>query len=146
MSYRFVGLQKEHWLQMPEDARPREVEDTTGIVAIRGDGEVQAIAIMDSWSKNSCQIHITIFNPFVLKHGFQEEVFNFIFNVAGRNLIIGTTPTDKPQAIKFNKNMGFEEVFRVKDGCEIGVDYVITEMRKENCKWIVKIPQEMVNE
>ena len=119
---------------MPEDARPLVVQDTRGITA-EHDGKIQAVCIFDSWSPNSCMIHIWIANPFVLKHGFAEEVFKFVFD-SGRELIIGNTPSDNPKALKFIKNIGFKEVFRVKDGFAIGVDYVITEMRKSECRYL----------
>ena len=34
--------------------------------------------------------------------------------------------------------MGFEEQTRIKDGYAKGVDHVITQLRKENCKFIAQ--------
>lgn len=133
--YTFVPLTSRAYAKIPKDARPQLVEDTQGVVALNGD-EIHAVAIMDSWTKNSCRIHVTVFNPFALKHGFQEEVFNFIFNTAGRKVIIGATPSDNKKALKFNAHMGFEELCRIENASEDGVDIIVTELRKENCKWI----------
>ena len=128
---RFEGLKQEHWGDIPDEARPRWCEDTQGIIALNHRDEVVAACILDSWSFNSCQIHIWIDNPFVLKHGFQEAVFKHVFDTCEREVIIGITPDDNPKALKFIKHMGFKEIVRIKDGYKDGIDYVITEFRKD---------------
>ena len=132
----FRAATKSDLQAMPEEARPLVVEDTRGITA-EHEGEIQAVCILDSWSPNSCMIHIWIANPFVLRHGYAEEVFKYVFDT-GRELVIGNTPSNNPRALKFIKKIGFREVFRVKDGFDKGVDYVITEMRKEDCRYVNK--------
>ena len=132
----FVGVTPSDLGFMPQNARPNICEDTKGVMAVDGEGIPQAICVLDSWSPNSVQIHIWIENAFVLKHGFAEEVFNYVFNTAGRNMIIGVTPSNNPQALKFIKHIGFQEIFRIKDGHAVGVDFVVTEIRKENCRYI----------
>ena len=118
---------------MPDESQPMLTEDTTGIVAEDEKG-VQAICVLDSWTRSACQIHIWIANPFVLKHGFAEEVFGFVFD-SGRSKIIGLTPANNEKALKFIKNIGFEEVFRIEDGYDVGIDYVMTEITKDRCKF-----------
>ena len=132
----FTALSPDDIAYMPENARPIIMSDTKGITAWGSDGIPQAICVLDSWSFNSCQIHIWIENAFVLKHGFAEAVFKYVFDTCNRNLIIGVTPADNPKALRFIKHIGFEELFRIKDGQAVGVDYVVTEIRKENCRYI----------
>ena len=115
-------------------ARPNICEDTRGITALDESDIPQAVCVFDSWSYNSCIIHIWIGNPFVLKHGFAEEVFNFAFS-DGRTKIIGITPSDNLKALKFIKNIGFKEIYTISDGFKVGVDYVITEMNKDECRY-----------
>lgn len=143
MSYIYVPLTQEYWRQMPDEARPRHCEDTRGIVALRDDGEIQAICVMDTWSHNACQIHMWIENPFVLKHGFPEEIANFVYS-SGRDLMIGVTPADNEKALKFNKHMGMVEHSRIPDGYAKGIDYVVTIMKKSECRWL-KQPKEAAN-
>lgn len=131
---RFEATQPIDITYMPEEARPIMMADTKGITAFDEKGLPVAVCVFDSWSYNSCQIHIWIENAFVLRSGFAEEVFNFVFD-SGRTMIIGVTPADNDKALKFIKHMGFEEVYRIKDGYKIGVDYVITEIHKENCRY-----------
>ena len=86
--------------------QPLLMEDTTGIVAEK-DGEIWAITVLDNWSPNSCSVHIWIPNPLVFRHGYKEEVFDFVFG-SGRNKIIGQTPSDNPKALKFIEHIGFD--------------------------------------
>lgn len=133
----FLPIKPQDLDHMPADARPNLCSDTRGIMAVDDEGIPQAIAVFDSWSFNSMQIHIWIENPFVLKHGFAEEVFRFAFSEeSGRTLIIGITPSDNEAALKFIKHMGFKYKCKIKDGYKIGVDYIVTEMRKKQCRYL----------
>lgn len=132
----FMALVPNDIAYMPENARPIVMEDTKGIIAVDDEGIPQAICVLDSWSFNSCQIHIWIENAFVLKHGFAEQVFKYVFDTCNRNLIIGVTPADNDKALKFIQHIGFEEIHRIRDGYKEGVDYVVTEIRRENCRYL----------
>lgn len=133
--FNFVPATPRH-LNCMGKARPNICEDTRGITALDENGTPQAVCVFDSWSYNSCNIHIWINTPFVLKHGFAEEVFNFVFSEkSGRTKIIGVTPADNLKAVKFIKNIGFKEIYRILDGQKVGVDYVITEMNKDECRY-----------
>lgn len=131
-SVNFEALHPQDLQLMPVGARPNMCEDTVGIVA-RRDGQALAIAVMDNWSFNSCLIHIWIDNPIVLRHGFADEVFRFVFD-SGREKILGLTPANNRKALKFIKHLGFKELYRIKDGYKQGVDFVLTEMDKRKYK------------
>jgi|TARA_R110000803_G_scaffold85167_1_gene151441 hypothetical protein len=131
----FVPTEAHHVKYMPKDAVPRYCEDTRGITALDSEKGPVGICLMDSWTDNSVQIHIWIANPLILKHGFAEEVFGFIFG-SGRNVVIGSTPSDNPKALKFIKHMGLKEVARLPDVYGDGVDAVLTVMKKDDCRWI----------
>ena len=106
-----------------------------GFIAYRGKRIVAAI-VLDSWTANSCTAHIAIEDPLVLRHGFLELGCDFIFNHANRGVVIGLVPANNHKALKFDKHIGFKEVYRIKDGYAVDVDYVILEMRRESCRWL----------
>jgi len=133
--FTFVPLQECHWPLIPDEGKPTLSAETKGVVALDAAGVIVAACCFDTWSFNSCQIHIYIANPFVLKHGFAHEVFNYAFNTCGKGMVIGVTAADNYKALKFIKNIGLEEIFRIPDGHKVGVDFVITQLRSENCKW-----------
>jgi len=133
----FVGLQPWHWVDIPDSAKPRRCEDTRGIIAIdENTNEMLAACLFDTWTYNSCQIHIYIKNPIVIKHGFLHELFDYAFNTGGRNVIIGVTPADNAKALKFIRHTGFVKQGVIPDGYKQGVDFVLTTMRAEDCKWL----------
>ena len=128
---------KEEWDWIADRAECVYCADSKGIVAYRDNKLVGAVAF-DHWSLNSCHIHIAVEDMLIFKHDFREAVFDYIFNQCDRGLIVGITPACNERALRFIKHIGFVEVFRLKDGYEEGIDFVVTEYRKENCKYIRK--------
>ena len=122
-------------------------DKTKGIVAVReyedGKTEPVAVAVFDNWTHNSVCVHWWLDTPMVLRHGFFEEVAHYVFNVCGKRIMIGLVPSDKPKSIKLAKHLGFEEVYRVKDGYAVGIDQVILEGRVENAdRWLGHVATE----
>lgn len=136
MEVDFVATEPHHVRYIPSDALPRMCADTKGITAITKEGPI-AICLFDTWSKNSCHIHIWIENALAIRHGFLHEIFGYVFgDESGRKLVIGVTPSDNEKALKFNKHVGMQELTRVPDAFEDGVDAVVTTMNKRDCRWI----------
>jgi len=132
---RYAPLKEAGWRWLEARAKPIRCEDTTGFIALRGNKIVGAVAF-DSWAPNSCLAHIAIEDPFVLRHGFLELAFDFAFHHAGRGIILGMTPANNERALRFNRKIGFQEIYRLKDGYQTGIDYVAQEIRRENCRWL----------
>lgn len=113
------------------------VEDTTGIVGIDYDkNETVAACVMDNWTHNSVQCHFMCTNPIALRHDFLQTCFGYIFDEMGKKFIYGLVPGDNEKALKLNKHMGFTEKARLEDAFADGVDYVIMELKRENCKYL----------
>jgi hypothetical protein len=132
----FVPISGDNWWWVTKQTDAELTPRTKGIVAISDDGRILACAVFDSWTYSSAQVHIAIENRLAIRHGFIEECMHYFFNSCDRKVLIGLTPSNNERALKFIKNVGFVELFRVKDGFDVGVDYVVQEMRKENCRWI----------
>ena len=114
-----------------------QVEDTCGIVMIDLDkNETVAACVLDNITPNSVQAHFMISTPLALRHGFLEECFDYIFNVEDKKFIFGMVPGDNEKALKFNKHLGFVERVRLPEAFKDGVDYVVMELAKENCKYL----------
>ena len=139
--FTFVGLQEQHWSLIPDEGKPTLGTDTKGIVALDAAGTLAAACCFDNWSFNSCHIHIYIANPFVLRYGAAYEVFNYAFNTCGMGLVIGVTAADNTKALKFLKHIGLREIYKIQDGYKEGVDFIITQLRKEDCKWVTQPKQ-----
>lgn len=125
------------WPWIKSELQIMQHEDTKGITAVDGDSfDILGCVVLDSWTPKTVTAHIVIKKPMVLRHGFLEEAFNFVFNIADREVMIGTVLSNNEKALKFDKKMGFEEKYRIKDGWDKGVDLILIEMRKENCRFL----------
>jgi hypothetical protein len=128
---------QEEWDWIAARAECVHCADSAGMVAYRH-GKIACAVAFDHWSHNSVHIHTAFEDLLCFKHGWPEAVFGYIFNQCDKGVIMGVTPACNMKAIHFNKHIGFVEIFRVKDGYEEGIDFVVTEYRKENCKYIRK--------
>ena len=136
MSFSYVAFQPSDLQAIPEDSRPRLCADSRGVTALETDNSIAAVAVFDSWTQNSCMFHIYIANSQVLRRGYPQEIFSYVFITANRGVIVGATPTSKPDALKLCKHVGFTEIARLNDAYAPNDDMVITELRRENCRWI----------
>ena len=136
-----IGL-PDQWAWMKERAHVIACEDSTGIVAYDDDGMIVAGVVADQWTTDSCQVHIAIEDPMVLRHGFLEEVANYLFNVCGRKRIFGLVPANNEKALKLDLHMGFEEVVTIPDGFSDGIDYKILRMTRDN-RWLKKYEESL---
>lgn len=136
MKVRFVPLDKKSWEWIHERAKPEWTNRTKGVVAIGPDGAILAVAVFDTWTFSSGQVHVAIENRLAIRHGFIEECLHYFFNTCDRKVLICTIPTINEKSLRFTKNLGFRDIFVIKDGYDVGVDYVIREMRKDDCRWI----------
>ena len=112
-------------------------EDTTGIMAIDLDkNETVGACIMDNWTQNSVQCHFMLTNPLVLRHQFLECCCDFVFNRSNVARVYALVPANIEKAIKLNLHMGFTIKSRLEEAFEVGVDYLLMEWKRENCKFI----------
>lgn len=128
-------LEDINWIR--KELKIARIDDIRGISATSNSGELYGVCAMDSWTEGSVQVHIAIKNPICLRnYDFIKESFNYIFNVGGRLTALGFVSSENKKALIFDKKIGFQEIARIKDGVKSGVDTVILELRRENCKWI----------
>jgi hypothetical protein len=130
--------QQDEWEWFKRRTHVIQCEDSQGIVAYSATGKILAVMVADSFTPDSCNMHVAIERPIVIKHGFLSQCFHHIFHVCHRNHVFGLVPSNNAPALKFNDHIGFTEVTRVPDAVGLGVDYVILRMNKEDCRWIAQ--------
>ena len=138
----FKSLTEQHeWEWLKGKTSVIQCEDSIGIVAFDERG-VQAVCIADSFTIDSCCVHIAIDNPFVIRAGFFREVARHLFITCGRNRIFGVVPANNEKALKFDMHMGFKEVARIPNAFKTGVDSVVLVMEKEANRWLTPEQQQ----
>jgi hypothetical protein len=125
------------WRWVNEQVGIKQCEDTGGIMAIDTEtNETVGACIMDNWTQNSVQCHFMIVNPIVLKHKFLECCFDVMFNACGVKYVYGLVPSNNEKAVKLNKHLGFTVKACMEEAFEVGVDYLLFELKRENCRFV----------
>jgi hypothetical protein len=113
------------------------VEDTTGIMAIDTDTNTTVgAAIADNFTQTSCQCHLIVLGTMLLRHEFLEACADYFFNLQGMNTLYGWVPADNEKAIKVNGHMGWQTKAVFENGYKQGVDYLLMELKKADCKYL----------
>jgi hypothetical protein len=106
-----------------------------GIVNLGPDGSVQAGVAFDRWSPGGCEAHMVASTPFAVRE-LIGPAFDYVFSQAGRRLIYCLIQSSNERSLRLARWLGFEETYRIKDGWSYGDDFVLLEMRRENCRWL----------
>lgn len=131
------------WEWVWQRAHPMWVKDTEGIVAYEDTtGKIAGVVVLDSWTPSGCQSHFAIDNPMCIRRGLFNVVAEYVYDTRGRKYIFGLIPANNPDAYKFDLKMGFKEVSRVPEGYDIGVDYIVVRMSRDECRWAPKRVEE----
>ena len=98
------------------------------------DGKILGVVGFDSWNGASCQMHVAGEGNWVTRE-LIRATFDYVFNVARLNVVLGLVPSSNAKALRFDRHVGFTEVARIKGGTPDG-DLVILELRRENCRYL----------
>lgn len=109
---------------------------TRGIVA--ENPEPCGVVLLDNFTDTSASAHIAVQNPMALRE-LHLETFKHVFLVLNKRMLLGITPSDNMKALKLHKHLGFTEIARIKDGYAYGVDQVVLQMLREDCKYLTKL-------
>ncbi len=104
------------------------------IANVSPEGKIRGVVGFDAWNGASCEMHVAGEGNWVTRE-LLRAVFDYAFNVAGLNVLIGMVPSTNARALRFDKHVGFEEVGRIRDGVP-GGDLVILQLRRENCRYL----------
>ena len=105
------------------------------IKAVDKQGKIHGMVGYGNWTANACIMHIALDNPAALR-GILAWAFRYPFEQCGRNVAIATVRAKNERSMRLCKKVGMREVYRIRDGIEVGEDMVLFEMRSEDCRWI----------
>lgn len=96
-------------------------------------GRIVGMVGYNLWTKNSVNVHVAAESPSVwrslLAPGFKCG-FGYV------EVLLGVVYGDNAKSQRFARKLGFKETHRVKDGAAKGVDLVLFEMRKNECRYL----------
>ena len=106
-------------------------------MGIEQDGQIVAGVVINNYNGANATCHIAIDKRTKKLVELFQHVCNYAFNYAKLKRLTGMVPTNEPQIIAFDKHLGFEEEFVMKDGAP-GADMMVLVMRPETCRWLRK--------
>lgn len=100
---------------------------------------IVALATFDCFVGRTCYMHLEGFDGSDarwLTGPFIRAVFKYLFIDVGVIQVFGPVDSRDERLLRMARYLDFEELHRVKDGWEDGVDLVMMSLRKENCRWL----------
>lgn len=95
-----------------------------------------AMVIYDGWTPRAVQVHIFSRGPkYLFRRDFVSAIFYYPFIEASKSILYTVTPESSESNV-VSKALGFRETHRIKDGWDVGVDMVIKEMTREECRYV----------
>jgi RimJ/RimL family protein N-acetyltransferase len=114
-------------------------EDFRAIEAVDDYGRIHAMVGYDNWTTNCAEMHCVLDTPAGARR-ILRPAFEYLFGQQGRRIALARVCADNPRALKLDLHLGFREVHRIRDGRKDGVDLVLLEMRREECRFLQEKP------
>ena len=123
-----------HWDWIQKRHPFLRVTDTCGFMAVDGEtAEPIAAAIFDTFMHNTAQVSMIIDNMAAVKHGFIEEMAQFLFDGYGKDYAYCKVSANNTKSLRITKRAGFKEVGRLSGAGLNGCDHILFEMHKDDC-------------
>lgn len=98
-------------------------------------GEIVAGIVLNNYNGANATAHIAIAKPGKYLHALLREFCNYAFVQCGLKRLTGMVPLSMPKVIAFDKKLGWEEEFVMKDGAPDG-DMQVLVMWADKCPWL----------
>lgn len=115
--------------------------DFTAIKAVDRFGAIRGMVGYQDWMPNSVKLHMAADTPIVWR-SLLRPALSYPFLEVGVGLCVGIIPDHKHKSLDFVRAVGFREGYRQPNGWAKGVDVVVMELRREDCRWLS--PERMV--
>jgi RimJ/RimL family protein N-acetyltransferase len=107
-----------------------------GIGILKNEEIVCGVAF-DGYNGSSIQIHVALKEGHQMTREWLRAVFDYPFKQLGVKKIIGIVDSGNPQALRFDKHIGFIEEAVIKDAARLG-DLHILSMTPQQCRFLRK--------
>lgn len=98
-------------------------------------GEIVAGVVVNNFNEANATAHIAIKKRTKLIIPLFRVVASYAFKQCGLKRLTGMVPTNEPKTIAFDKKLGFEEEFVMKDGAP-GADMMFLVLWPDKCRWL----------
>lgn len=135
----------EHWCWIAERAQllvgpgfgvVEAIEDLRGA---EGPVRILAQVAFDGWTSNSVSLHVAVEAPIALRR-LVKQCFGMAFGQFGKRVVTAMVLSTNARSLALVEHLGFREVYRGREWWAPGVDMVIFEMRREDCRYLDRNP------
>lgn len=110
-----------------------------GIKAVDIHGKIWGMVVYDCFTRNGAQVHVALDSPWAARC-LLRMAFTYPFVECGFQVLMGLVPALHRKSLVLAKALGFRETHRVCDGWAPGVDLVLLEMRRDECRYLSTMP------
>lgn len=125
----------EHFQYLVERAGVTPTPYFKAIEAVDDKGTVHGMVGYDAWTPNAVVMHIALDAPIAFRH-LVHPTFEYPFVQLGLGIALCAVRGDNKRSLALTEHVGFKRVYTIKDCFGGGVDQMIFEMRREECRWI----------
>lgn len=105
------------------------------IKAVDASGRIHGMVGYDGWTGNAVSMHVAVEHPMALRSligpGFRIPFLEF-----GKGVALAMVLSTNARSLAMVPVLGFRETHRIRDGWAVGVDLVMFEMRREECRFV----------
>ena len=106
------------------------------------DGAPAAMVCFNGFVGRVCQMHVALapgyhFSP----REMLAACFGFAFNACEREMVLGVVNSRNEAAMRYDRRLGFRELYRLPGMHEEGGALVLLGMTKEECPWLERKAQ-----
>lgn len=106
-------------------------------IGVMSGGQVLAGVVINNYNGANATCHIAIAQQTKAIIPMLRAVCDYAFNHCKLKRLTGMVPSNEPKILAFDKHLGFEEEFVMKDGAP-GADMHVLVMRPDTCPWLRK--------
>lgn len=98
--------------------------------------QVDAVVAFNGFTHRIASIHVVGDGGKWIDRQMLRVVFDYAFNHCKLVALYGQVASNNERAMRLDLHLGFREVTRLRDAVADGVDLVILEMRRDECRWL----------
>ena len=103
--------------------------------ALDHEGAIVGMVGYDGWTKSAVSMHVALDHPMALRR-LIRPAFGIAFYEFGKEVVVANVLSTNERSLRLVQKLGFREVYRGKDWIDRGVDLVLHEMRRRECRWL----------
>ncbi len=105
------------------------------IKAVDAGGTIRGMVGYDLWTENAVTAHMAVDTPIAWR-SLIPACFEYPFIECDKGLILAVIPADNAKSWGLAGHLGFKLVHTVRDGWARGVDLLMLELRRTDCRFL----------